>query len=149
MGQEYFWVPLRFCEKYAEAIAERKPLFLGYLFHLWLDVSFMTNFVSKIPMSEMINRRHEVREWKWKDAGLFIKGHQFRLSIDNLDDIIAQAKLIEEVKISRKDLLLAADYVEKAISEYEGEDYSMYKANELAEFYEKICCDFIAWVKEK
>ena len=73
IGQGYFWSPHTFYEEYKEEIKAKNPLFLGYLFHIWLDVKVMTDFVSRVPMSKMINDGYEVRSWKWKDMGVFIK----------------------------------------------------------------------------
>jgi len=148
IGQEYFWAPLRFYEKYKEAIHAGNPLYLGYLFHLWLDVSFMTNFVSKVPMSEMISNYHKVREIKWKDAGLFIRDYKCPLSAEHVDEIVNEAKAIEEVRITKKDLLLVVEYMKDASPEYEGEEYFLYTEEEFAAFYEKVCQDFIGWTRK-
>lgn len=145
VGQEYFWAPARFCDKYPEQIKARDPLFLGYLFHLWLDVAIMTDFVSKVPMSEMIGRRHEVREWKWKDMAMFIKEHHYSLSTANLKEIAERAALIEEIRVTEPDLLKAADFVENVSAEFESDRYYLYTGDELSQFFEKTCRDFVRW----
>lgn len=147
IGQEYFWAPLRFYEKYKTEIDSEDPLFLGYLFHLWLDVSFMTDFVNRIPMSQMISDYHNVRQLKWKDAGLFSKEYRFPLSAEHIDDIVVHSKAIEEISITADDLLRVVEYTNSESQEYEADEYYLYTKEEFAEFYERICCDFISWVK--
>jgi len=146
IGQEYFWAPLRFYEKYKADIDSKNPLYLGYLFHLWLDVSIMADFVSRVSMSDMINNYHDVRQWKWKDLDLFIKDYKYELSAEYIDDIINQSKNIEEVQITKGDLLSVVDYINtfEINADY---DYFVYTEQELADFYEKICLDFIKWTK--
>lgn len=146
MGQEYFWAPLRFYEEYREAIDSREPLHMGYLFHLWLDVSFMTYFVSRMPMSLMVSDYHKVRELKWKDAGLFINDYKCPLSPENIDDIVSQAKSIREVNISKQDLQKVVEYTGAGSKEYEGDEYQLFSEKELADFYDRICSDFMAWI---
>lgn len=147
IGQEYFWAPLRFYEKYKNEIDEKDPLCLGYLFHLWIDVSLMTNFVSKIPMSQMISDYHGVRAIKWKDAGLFIKKYKFPLSSENIDDIVKHSKVVDEINVTKEDLIKVVEYSKANLQEYSADEYCLYTKEEFAVFYEKICCDFIAWVK--
>ncbi len=145
-GQDYFWAPRRFYEKYENEIKDKNPLFMGYMFHLWLDVSFMTNFVSKIPMSDMINRYHEVRQSKWKDGGLFIKEYHFSLSSEFINDIYEESKGLEEIKISQNDLIKVAEYINNSCFEYVGEEYTVYKPSELNRFYDNLCKDYVSWL---
>ena len=147
LGQEYFWAPLRFYEKYEKKIAEKHPLYLGYLFHLWLDVSYMTDFVSRIPMSQMIEKYHEVRQWKWKDGGLFIKRFHYTLSDEIFDDILAESAEIEEVKLTKDDLRQVVDLLKGNATEYDGKEYYLYTEDDLTAFYEKVCSDFIGWIR--
>lgn len=146
-GPEYYWAAYRFCEKYAEEIRNKEPLCLGYLFHLWMDIAVMTDFVSRVPMSQLIEHRLEVREMKWKDMGKFIKGHCYTLSDENFDEILKRSKVIEEIDLTRDDLVKVRASVNSAASEFEGEEYSIYTPEALAEFYEKNCRDFIGWFK--
>lgn len=146
LGQEYFWAPLRFYEKYEKKIEEKHPLYLGYLFHLWLDVSYMTDFVSRIPMSQMIEKYHEVRQWKWKDGGLFIKRFHYTLSDEIFDDILAESAVIEEVKLTKDDLRQVVDLLKGNATEYDGKEYYLYTEDDLTAFYEKVCSDFIGWI---
>lgn len=146
LGQEYFWAPLRLYEKYEKKIAEKHPLYLGYLFHLWLDVSYMTDFVSRIPMSQMIEKYHEVRQWKWKDGGLFIKRFHYTLSDEIFDDILAESAEIEEVKLTKDDLRQVVDLLKGNATEYDGKEYYLYTEDDLTAFYEKVCSDFIGWI---
>lgn len=146
LGQEYFWAPLRFYEKYEKKIAEKHPLYLGYLFHLWLDVSYMTDFVSRIPMSQMIEKYHEVRQWKWKDGGLFIKRFHYTLSDEIFDDILDESAEIEEVKLTKDDLRQVVDLLRGNAIEYDGKEYYLYTEDDLTAFYEKVCSDFIGWI---
>lgn len=147
MGQGYFWAPLRFYDKYKDQIKAGNPLFLGYLFHIWLDVKFMTDFVSRMPMSEMINKREIARERKWKDARLYIKDKHFNLSTDHLDDIANAAKEIENVSVTIEDLKLVADYVENHVDDAIEDTYVVYSESVFDKFYEEVCGDFIGWVK--
>lgn len=146
MGQEYFWAPQRFYEKYKEAIDSRDPLHLGYLFHLWMDVANMTYFVNKIPMSQMISDYHKVRELKWKDTSIFIRNHKFTLSDNNVNSIVSHAKAIDEVNISKSDLLKVVDYINEGTREFEADSYQLYSEKELEDFYERNCSDFISWL---
>lgn len=147
MGQDYFWAPLRFYEKYEDYIKTRNPIFCGYLFHLWLDVAFMTNFVSKIPMSDMISRHYKVRQSKWKDGELFIKDHHFSLSSENIRDIQEASKNIEEVSISENDLKKVVDYINNYKCECDGDEYAVYSSFELEQFYKSVSNDFVSWIE--
>lgn len=146
VGQDYFWAPRRFYEEYEAEIKAKKPLFLGYLFHIWLDVSFMTDFVSKVPMSDMVSRHYKVRESKWKDCGLFIKDYHFTLSDEYIYEICEASKSIAEIKISENDLKKVADNINNTCSEFAGEEYTVYKPSELKRFYESVSADFISWI---
>lgn len=146
MGQDYFWAPRRFYEKYEAEIKSKNPLFLGYLFHLWLDVSFMTNFVGKIPMSDMISKHYEIRQNKWNDCGLFIKGYHCDMSSKYIRDICEASEKIEEVEISQNDLSKALTYINNNNYEFAGEKYTVYTESELKQFYQKVADDYISWV---
>lgn len=146
VGQEYFWVPLKFYDKYKDLIDSRNPLLLGYLFHLWLDVKFMTDFVSRMPMSKIINERKNVREWKWNDSRLFINKYRFTLSDENHEEIVEAAKLIEEVQVSLNDLAEVKKYVDNLEDEVEEGEYIIYSEDVFEQFYEQVCSDFIGWI---
>lgn len=147
MGQGYFWAPLRFCDKYKDEIKKGNPLVLGYLFHIWLDVKFMTDFVSRMPMSEMINKREIARECKWKDARIYIKDKHFKLSTEHLEDIVEEAKKIDNVSVTLEDLRLAAEYVETHVDDTTGYTYAVYSEDVFDKFYDDVCSDFLGWVK--
>lgn len=147
VGQDYFWAPLRFYQKYEAEVKAKNPLFLGYLFHLWLDVSFMTDFMSRIPMSDMISRHYEVRERKWKDCGLFIRDYHYTLPSEYIPDVYEEAKKIEEVQISEDDLKKVVDYLDNNLTEFEGDAYIVYKPSELKQFYDSVIKDFVTWVE--
>lgn len=148
MGQGYFWSPSRFFDKYKEEILSGNPLLLGYLFHIWLDVKFMTDFVDRLPMSLMIDKKYLVREYKWKDARFFIKKYQFTLEKDNIDAIVEASKLIEEVNVTSKDLNIAADFVNNSSDAITSDSYYVYSEDAFNEFYDEICEDFVNWIKE-
>lgn len=151
IGQGYFWAPLRFYDKYTKEIDSKNPLYLGYLFHLWLDVSFMTAFVSKIPMSRMVSDRQKARELKWKDSYKFIQSRKSVLTDAYIADVNEQANEIDEVQITRDDLLKVIEYLnsQAALSENSDEEYQIFTEDELEQFYEKTCRDFTEWVNSR
>lgn len=145
-GQDYFWSTTRFYEKYVEEIKAKNPLYLGYLFHLWLDVSVMTYFVSKVPMSELVLIGHGVRKWKWQDMGIFIKNHPGVLTIDNVKKIEMASKGIEEIDICAEDLIKIPDYLRQLASEETNNEYHVLNEKGLKEFYDRVCGDFAEFV---
>lgn len=148
-GQDYFWVPKRFFEKYKEKIIVKNPVYLGYLFHLWVDVTLMTNFVSRVKMSDMIDNGKEVREWKWKDVYAFIKKYTVNLPIDNIDLVVEEAKEIEEISVVREDLLQIPDFLINLAKENEYTEFGVFDQESASAFFESVCDDFVFWCKGK
>lgn len=148
VGQGYFWEPKRFYEKYMTEIKGKSPLHLGYMFHLWLDVSIMTDFVSRVSMSQMVSNKDETKKLKWKDMRIFINDYKFTLSDEYMDDILDASKSIEEVSVTKSDLIKVHDFINDYSSEYTDEEYSVYTSELLADFYDKTCRDFIKWCNE-
>lgn len=146
-GQGYFWVPQRFFEEYMEKDNKVNPLKLGYLFHIWLDVSFMTEFMSRVPVSDTINRGFEVREWKWKDNEIFIKKYPQQLSIENIFEVVNIAKEIKEINVTRNDLLKVPAYLEEFGRKRTNDEYHVFDEKSLSDFYEKLCDDFTKWAQ--
>ncbi|MCQ2515861.1 MAG: hypothetical protein MJ094_03245 [Saccharofermentans sp.] len=149
MGQGYFMSPRRFYAKYKKEIDSRNPLFLGYMFHLWLDVTIMTDFVSRLKMSDLVDDYETTRRQKWYDMGIFISSKHFSLSTNNLDDIVNESKQIDEVKISKNDLIKVSEFIKDFTSDMEGHEYKIYTQDALYEFYERTCQDFINWCTKR
>lgn len=147
MGQEYFFGPKKFFDKYEEKIREKNPIYLGYLFHLWLDVSIMTNYVSKVPMSEIVMHGSEVREWKWNDMAVFIKKFSYDLSSDYISEILEECKGIEEVKVTSKELMMIPGLLKQTRLENTSKQYLHFDEKMMKEFYSVICKDFTDWIR--
>ena len=148
VGQGYFWEAQRFLDKYRDEIKSKSPLHLGYMFHLWLDVSIMTDFVSRVSMAKLVSNIVETKKLKWKDMRIFIKDYKFTLSLDNINEVLLQSSMIDEVKITKGDLIKVHDYINNYVPEYCDEEYSVYSAETLTRVYDKICNDFISWCNE-
>ncbi len=145
VGQGYFWEAQRFFNKYRDEIVNKSPLHIGYMFHLWLDVSIMTDFVSRVSMAALVSNTVETKKLKWKDMRIFIKDYKFTLSSENLDEVYSSASSIDEVNITKNDLIKVRDFINDYVPEYVDEDYSIYSAEVLALVYDKICNEFISW----
>lgn len=146
LGPEYYWAPYRFYAKYEHEIKAENPLFLGYLFHLWLDISIMTEFMSRVSMSLQISHGPEVREWKWKELRIFIQKHPQTLSSENLSAVAEASKGIQEIALSESDLAQVAPYLSVDMNDRVEGDYHIFDDALLEAVYEKICQDFISWV---
>jgi len=147
-GQGYFWSPQRFFEKYESKIREKNPIYLGYMFHLWLDVAFMTDFVSRVRMSDMVMNGEEAREWKWKDLAFYIsKKTTVFLNGDIAPMVVAGAEGIEETDISEEDIRKIPGFLEDVKKGETETGYRIYSDEELTDFFERVCSDFSAWVK--
>lgn len=143
VGQEYFWSAKRFMDKYDRRINKDNPLYLGYFFHIWLDICVMTDFVAKVPMSDLVCRGHEVREWKWNDMNVFIGKYSFDLSIDCIQEIVEAAKGIEEINITAKDLGQIPDFLHKLAKDNNASEYRFYDKRTFEDLYDRICRDFV------
>ncbi|MCQ2534808.1 MAG: hypothetical protein MJ172_09605 [Clostridia bacterium] len=148
IGQGYFWCPHTFYSKYQAEIHKKNPLMLGYLFHLWLDVKIMTDFVSRVPMSKMLSNGYEVRSYKWKDMSVFIddKKQCLDASPENLKKIAEATKLISEIDVVEEDLVKVEDFLKKLLNEPSEYQYMIYTEQDFVDFYEKTCDDFTQWV---
>lgn len=145
MGQGYFMSPRWFYEKYKTEIDSRHPIFLGYLFHLWLDVTIMTDFVSRLNMSDLVDDYETTRRQKWYDMGIFISSKHFELPTEYIDDVVRESEKIAEVKIRRSDLLKVCEFISNSNSDMANNEYKVYTEDALNEFYNKTCMDFIKW----
>ena len=144
-GQDYFWSPMRFYEKYASEISKKNPVILGYLFHLWLDVNVMTFFMSRVPFSDVINNGSEVNKWKRNDLNVYIHEYPQQLGIENVAAVVEASKRIEEISISEKDLLQVPCKVDNSVTDMIDGKYHIFDEKTLDEFYERICKDFVNW----
>lgn len=147
MGQEFFWAPLRFYEKYKEQIDSKNPLFLGFLFHLWIDVALMTEFVSNVSMGDMISRKYEVREWKWRDTRRFISKYSYTLSSTCFNDVINSSESIDEINITESDLMQVQNCLSNDNLNVD-DKYYLFDEETLSRLYEKNSLDFINWLNE-
>lgn len=145
-GPDYFWEAQRFFEKYKEEIRAGKPLYLGYLFHLWLDVKIQTDFMSRVPMSYMLMRGYEVREWKWKDMAVFIKKYPAMLTCEKPEMIVKAAEGISEIDICEEDLLKIPGFLELQAKDEVPYEYHIMDEASFIEFFDKLCRDFTDWV---
>lgn len=147
-GQDYFWEPQRFYEKYKEEISANNPLYVGYMFHLWLDVTAMTAFVGRIPMSDMIMRGYDVRQWKWQDLENFSRNYPQKISTDYVAQVAEAASGIEEIKITENDLRKVASYLEYHATEDCNYGYHVFDEKSLVALWESACSDFVKWIGE-
>lgn len=149
-GPQYFWEAYRFYEKYEAEIRKKNPVYLGFLFHLWVDVKLTSDFMSRVPMSQMISRGIDVREWKWKDNRLFIKDFPQTISRENIALAVEAAKGIEEINVTENDLNHAVDFLENrnvgdGIDDY---SYQVYGQESMRKLFDEISLDFVEWVKQ-
>lgn len=147
MGQEYFFGPKKFFDKYEARIMEKNPLYLGYLFHLWLDVSIMTNYIAKVPMSDVVMNGSLVREWKWNDMAVFIKKFSYELSSEHIDEILEESKGIEEVSLTAEELRQIPKLLKDARRENNCKQYLHFDEKMMKDFYDRICKDFTDWYR--
>lgn len=148
-GQSYFWVPVRFYEKYSDEIIRKNPLVLGYLFHLWLDVSIMTDFVSRVPVSSFIDNGFEVKKWKWNDMGIFISNHTQNIGRENISLVAEASKCIDEISVCEEDLIRVTEFFDHFVSNTISDDYLIYDEASLKNFYDKTCEEFVIWVNAR
>ena len=142
-GQDYFWSPRRFYEKYSDEIKARKPLFMGYLFHLWLDVAVTTDCFSRVLFSELINKGYDVRRFKRNDLNVYIRKYPQTISASDIDAVVEAAKDIDEVSVCAGDLLEVSEALSRFSKDIIEDRYFVYSEQDLDEFYEKVCKDFV------
>lgn len=146
-GPDYYWAPYRFFAKYEKKIREKNPVYLGYQFHLWLDLSIMTEFMSRVPVSMVINNGEAVREWKWKELWAFIRNHPQSLSADNITEIAEEAKGIEEITVFDTDLAKIPSFLVSLLEKDDDCGYHFFDEEAIEKAFLKICGDFVSWYK--
>lgn len=148
-GPQYFWEAYRFYDKYESEIRKKNPVYLGFLFHIWVDVTLTSNFISRVPMSQLISNGIEVREWKWKDNLLFIKDFPQTISRENIALAVEAAKGIEEISVTEKDLNSVVDFLENPAGtrDLTGYNYHVYTGESMGALFDGICQDFTVWVE--
>lgn len=100
---------LNFYADYSEQVRRKDPIFLGYLFHLFIDGFFNYNFYhnfKKSPLSYGLDEDKK-RDIKHHDFWLFDTNfhHTLDLSLDEASVIASKSNQIANVKISPEDLL--------------------------------------------
>lgn len=148
-GQAYFWAPVRFLEKYTAEIQRKNPIFLGYLFHLWIDVGVMTAFMSRVPFSAMMKDGSEVNRIKRNDLNIYIKKYPQRLATDNIAAVVRAAEGIKEISITKEDLEQVPGSIDNGPADIIDGKYHVFDEKSLDVFYAQSCSDFVAWLHEK
>lgn len=147
-GPSYYWAYQRFYEKYEQKIKEGNPLFIGYLFHLWLDIGIMTEYVQRVPLEDFIIKGLDVREQKWKDMNVYIKPYTYELTTDSLSAIVRESKFIEEIDICEEDLRNVAAKLLVLIQENTDKEYVYFDEETLKNFYDRTSAQFAAFIKD-
>ncbi len=123
---------LNFYADYSEKIRSRDPIFLGYLFHLFLDGFFNYDFYHKAKHSSLTEHLNEdqKRDMKHHDFWLFDTNFHHALSLmpETAKILADKANQIKNVNVTPEDLLevdriLTDNHLNDAIR---GEQYIFY-----------------------
>ena len=100
---------LNFYADYSEKIREREPIFLGYLFHLFLDGYFNYDFYYNSKHSPITQNLDEdkKRDIKHHDFWLFDTNfhHTLDLTPEMVEKIVPLANQIKSINVTAEDLL--------------------------------------------
>ena len=120
---------INFYNKYKDIIKE--PLIMGYYTHLYTDFSFNRNFYEHEEIKKRNNEEHSIlRKMKQSDFEVYNnKFYEDTITIEYVDEILNQSRKIEEVSITKEDIIKAKEFLDK--QEKYNEDYKFYNEEEL------------------
>ena len=138
---EFAWS--HFYEKYKKCIQERKPIYLGYLLHLFLDARMNDDYYEAIKGTwvekEEKDRQRVLKQEDYGKLDDTIGRNGFRLQ--NIEsDAVALAE-IEEVDVNEDDLKLVNEYLSHE-DRVPVKEYNFYTENELLGLIAGICEDY-------
>lgn len=103
-----------FYEKYKKEIDNKKPLFNGYMAHIYTDNMWNRNFYyNKIQnLDNLPENRDEIREMKQSDFKVYNNKYiKDILEVDNIDTALEEVKKIDEVSITKEDILKVINFL--------------------------------------
>ncbi len=112
-----------FYNKYKNEIDNKNPLFLGYLFHLYVDYRWNNNFYQKIQKINGVTQdKDELRKLKQSDFRLY--NNKFidnEIELDDLKFVKKECKKISEISIEESDIEKIIKFLENQKEEYKSE----------------------------
>ena len=139
---------LNFYADYSAKIREKDPMFLGYLFHLFMDGFFNYDFYRSAkhsPITEHLND-NERRDLKHHDFWLFDTNfhHPLGLTPEMAEEIATLSNQVKNVNITKEDLLevdhiLKDDHLNDCIR---GDSYIFYTEDLLNQLLENSINEF-------
>lgn len=120
-----------FYNKYKNEIENRKPIFLGYLFHLCTDNMWNKNFYSRVKNEKIkVENFDELRIIKQSDFRVYNNNFiENIIEIDNIDYLLNEIKNIEEVVIEKEDVFKSLKFLKE--QEIYNEKLRFYSLEEL------------------
>ncbi len=100
---------LNFYADYSKKIREKDPIFLGFLFHLFLDGYFNYDFYHKAKHSSLLQNLNEDQKRDIKHHDFWLYDTNFRHALDlrpeEIPEIVSIASQIKNVNVTPEDLI--------------------------------------------
>lgn len=140
---------ISFYEKYKNEVDNKKPLFNGYMAHLYTDNMWNRNFYNKIQNLEGLpENRDEIRKMKQSDFKIYNnKFIEDTLKINDIDEALEEIKKISEVSITKEDILKVINFLDNQ-KIYEGQFY-FHSMEELDKLMDNTITEYVGFLKEE
>lgn len=125
-----------FYNKYGEEVRNNNPIFVGYFVHLFIDYYWNNNFYTSIKGTYMEAKEHDERRII-KQRDFMVYNNKFIdnvIKLEDYDDFLNEVNKIEEVCITKEDLINVENFLEEK-NKFEG-DYSYYTEEKLDKLLE-------------
>lgn len=134
---------ISFYNKYKNEIDNKKPLFDGYMAHLYTDNMWNRTFYNKIQNLEGLPEdRDEIRKMKQSDFKIYNNKYiDGTFEIDNMDTALKEIKKIEEVSITSEDIQKVEDFLNNQ-EKYVGQ-FKFHTEEELDKLMENTVREYI------
>ncbi len=104
-----------FYKKYKSEIDNKKPVFNGYMAHIYTDNMWNRNFYyNKFQkLDNLPENRDEIRKMKQSDFKVYNNKYiKDTLEINNIDTSLEEIKKIDEVSITKEDILKVINFLD-------------------------------------
>lgn len=140
---------ISFYKKYKNEVDNKKPLFNGYMAHLYTDNMWNRNFYNKIQNLEGLpENRDEIRKMKQSDFKIYNnKFIEDTFKINDMDTVLEEVKRISEVSITKEDILKVINFLDNQ-KIYEGKFY-FHSMEELDKLMDNTITEYVGFLKEE
>jgi hypothetical protein len=143
-----------FYDEYKEQIDKKDPIFLGYLFHIFTDDFFNSDFENRIK-DLPISKKSDIEQENLKHNDFWLYGTTYRQFLElpsgELDTFVARANEVGPVEINVDDIIelagiIRVDEINDCIRDNK---YILYTKEELDKVLENTCKKFTKEYLEK